>query len=314
MAARVLVFGRKAELSLAVLEAVARQHEVVGVIESQFRGYAPAKAWQRWLGRLFAGEDIETFARKLQIPFFVMRPGEVGELAAFIRQVKPAVGVIAKMVQLLPMEIVSLFPLGILNIHPSLLPLYRGPLPVFWTFFNQETVSGVTLHLIDKGEDTGDIIEQKELPLSFGESAEEFGRRYAREAPSMVLNALDALTAGTVRSRVQRSLPCPFRARFLKPGEDPVRWDEWSVERIYQVLRGADSIVDLLPARPFPLNFFEWRVGSFDRKPCALPGKRIVHGFGRCHIPLRDGRIFLRPRFSLWQLRCGLKALISTAG
>lgn len=307
----VIVFGRKAELSLLVLKAVAQRHDVVGIIESQFRGYTSPASWQRALNRVFAPQDIETFARKNNIPFFVMRPGETTELGEFIRKANPSAGVIAKMVQLLPMEIVSLFPLGILNIHPSLLPLYRGPIPVFWAIYNQETLSGLTIHLVDQGEDTGDILEQKELPIAFGESAEEFGRRYTKEAPAMVMKALDNLAAGRARPRSQRALPCPFRARFLKRGEDPIKWDEWPVERIYQALRAADSILDLLPARRFPLSLCDWRVSSFDRKPCAAPGKHISGGIWRCFIPLRDGRVFLEPRFSLWQLRCGLKEIVS---
>jgi len=306
-----VIFGRQAELSLTVLKAVAERYPVVGVIESQFRGYRAPQAWQRWLSRPSPAQDIERFAREHAIPFFVMVPERLDALAAFIRRVQPAVGVIAKMVQLLPMEIVSLFPLGIINVHPSLLPRYRGPIPVFWTLYHQETVSGLTIHLVDKGADTGDILKQKELPLSFGEGAEEFNRRYTAEAPALVLEALEDLAGGTAVPRSQRMLPCPFRARFLKPNEDPIDWSEWSVERIYQVLRGADSILDLLPQRPFPLSLCEWRVVGFDRRPSSFPGRKIVIGFSGCYIPRRDGRIFLKPRFSLWQFRCGLKDFVS---
>src|SRR4029450_2388359 len=62
----------------------------------------------------------------------------------------------------------ELAPLGALNLHPSLLPAYRAPAPLFWQLRAGETRTGVTVHRIDAGVDTGDIVSQRDLALPDG--------------------------------------------------------------------------------------------------------------------------------------------------
>ncbi len=67
--------------------------------------------------------------------------------------------------KLLPNELISIPQKGSINLHPSLLPLYRGMSPQHWPIINGEIETGITVHFIDEGIDTGDIIIQKKLPI-----------------------------------------------------------------------------------------------------------------------------------------------------
>jgi len=67
--------------------------------------------------------------------------------------------------KILPKEIFSKPKYGTINIHPSLLPKYRGPSPTYWVLKNKETVTGLTCHYINEGIDTGDIIHQVKVPV-----------------------------------------------------------------------------------------------------------------------------------------------------
>ena len=210
------------------------------------------------------------------------------------------------MVQLLPPRVMALFPHGVLNVHPSLLPQYRGPLPVFWTYYNQERVSGVTVHFIDAGEDMGDIVKQARIPIAFGESSRSFLSQCAEKAAPLVVEALDDMRHGSLERRPQRSLSCPFRARFLKPGENPIAWNDWPIERIFHTLQGGGSL-DLLPPRRFPLALMHWRVAGYDACP-GTAGDAAVRWSGGCVcVVLRQGRIFLQPVPSVSQVWRGLR-------
>lgn len=65
-------------------------------------------------------------------------------------------------------ELVHSSPLGTINIHPSLLPKYRGPQPLLWQYLDFDLNAGVTIHYIAKKEDTGDIIMQREFKIAIG--------------------------------------------------------------------------------------------------------------------------------------------------
>ena len=90
------------------------------------------------------------------------------ELAAL----RPDVVLVAAYGKLLPPEVLRIPPHGCLNLHPSLLPRYRGPSPVVTAILEGETATGVTLMRLDEGMDTGPIIAQREYSLSPTEIAE----------------------------------------------------------------------------------------------------------------------------------------------
>ena len=72
--------------------------------------------------------------------------------------------------RILPKKVFSAPKYGSINIHPSLLPKYRGPSPTYWALKNGEKETGLTTHFIDEGIDTGDIIAQRIVPLESGDN------------------------------------------------------------------------------------------------------------------------------------------------
>ncbi|MGI6455390.1 MAG: formyltransferase family protein [bacterium] len=86
-------------------------------------------------------------------------------LERWVREKNPDFICVKSMSQLLKENIFSIPKYGTINLHPSILPNYRGPNPLFWTMFNQECESGMTVHYINKGEDTGDILRQYTIKM-----------------------------------------------------------------------------------------------------------------------------------------------------
>src|SRR5439155_3917790 len=96
-----------------------------------------------------------------------------------------------------------LAPLGITNVHASLLPKYRGAAPIQWAIVNGETRTGVTTMRIDAGLDTGDMLLKAETEISPGETAIDLGNRLAAMGSVLLVETLAGLAAGSIVSEKQ---------------------------------------------------------------------------------------------------------------
>ncbi len=88
------------------------------------------------------------------------------KIKEYLKKLQPLVGIIAGFGKIIPKEIIDFFPKGILNVHPSLLPKYRGPNPIKEAILQGDKETGVTIFLIDELVDHGPIIIQKPIPLT----------------------------------------------------------------------------------------------------------------------------------------------------
>jgi len=108
---------------------------------------------------------VKALARKLHIPVFTEKETKKNFLE-FLRRVQPRLGILYDFGHILSKDIIESFPLGILNIHPSLLPKYRGPNPIFWTIYNGDRESGISVIRINEKVDWGKIVFQEKIRIS----------------------------------------------------------------------------------------------------------------------------------------------------
>ena len=303
----VVFFGRRSLLSSRVLTAIARTHRIVGVVESQFTGFRPERRWRRLLSPTVRRNDIETFARRNKIPYFLLTTAKMNALGDFLDHLKPDIGVVAKCLHLLPERIISRFPRGLLNVHPSLLPNYRGPRPEFWIYYHGETTAGVTVHYIDRDMDTGDIVRQVTLPIVPGQSARDFAARYTAIASQMLPPILADIEQGVVVRSPQPAAAEARIARQIKKGENPIDWANWPLDRIQHVLAGAEGSLDLLPPRRFPYTLCDWSTVGYRAEPAGPAAPEFRRRGLSFFIRTAHGRILLKPYFTIWQARCGLR-------
>jgi folate-dependent phosphoribosylglycinamide formyltransferase PurN len=88
------------------------------------------------------------------------------EAVSRMKELAPDLIVVAAFNRILKADVIDIPGKGCINVHPSLLPAYRGPNPFYWVLKNKEEKTGVTIHYIDIGVDSGDIIKQAEIPVS----------------------------------------------------------------------------------------------------------------------------------------------------
>ncbi len=167
--------------------------------------------------------------------FEVSHPGRAETLAA-LSALRPDVAGVACFPQRLPASLLTLPPHGFLNLHPSLLPAYRGPAPLFWTFRSGESVTGVTIHFMDEGLDTGDIALQAPLDLPDGISGAEADRGCAALGGRLMVEAVQALEHGALPRRKQPA----GGSYYPSPSADDFKISTtWPARRAFNFMRGT---------------------------------------------------------------------------
>jgi methionyl-tRNA formyltransferase len=138
--------------------------------------------------------------------------------------------------QIIPQSIIDLAPLGIINVHASLLPKYRGAAPIQWAIANGEAVTGVTTMRIDAGLDTGDILLSTPIEIPPDETALEISERLARLGAALLVQTLVALDAGSIVPRPQDHSSATY-APVLTKEDGRIDWSRSAAE-IHNRVRG----------------------------------------------------------------------------
>ncbi len=124
-----------------------------------------------------------------------------------------------------------------LNIHPSVLPKYRGPSPVARALMNGEKKTGITIFLMGKGVDTGDIVRIKEIPILPYEVRTELEKRLFKEAAEPILSVLTDIKEGEKPERLSQDDSKSSYAPKIKKEECKIEWGE-TASRIEGKIRG----------------------------------------------------------------------------
>jgi methionyl-tRNA formyltransferase len=223
-----VVFLGTPEFAVPSLEAVAKQHEVAAVFTQPDRPKGRAQQ--------LAQSAVKMAALELGIP--VHQPERVRrpESFALLQSLAADIMIVVGYGQIIPQSIIDLPRFGILNVHASLLPKYRGAAPIQWAIANGESETGVTIMQIDAGLDTGDMLLKGSLSIAPDETAPELSARLAPLGAELLLEAVAQIGAGTARTEKQDSTQATL-ARILIKEDGQVNWSE-PAARIYNRYRG----------------------------------------------------------------------------
>lgn len=187
-------------------------------------------------GGQLASSPVKNAAIRLRLPIFqperIRRPENVAALTAL----EPDVIVVVGYGQIIPQSIIDIPRHGILNVHASLLPKYRGAAPVQWAIANGEPDTGITIMRIDAGLDTGDMLLKWSAPILPQETAPELAARLAPHGASLLIDALKQIEAGAAEYTPQNNAEASY-APILKKEDGRVDWSR-DARGIYNRLRG----------------------------------------------------------------------------
>jgi methionyl-tRNA formyltransferase len=219
-----VAFAGTPEFALPALEALAERHTLVGVLTQPDR--------PRGRGRKVEPGPVKLAALARQVP--LAQPATLAgeEARALLEAWRPDVLIVVAYGLMLPPEVLSLPPLGCLNIHASLLPRWRGAAPIERAILAGDAETGVTIVQMDAGLDTGPVLLRRRIAISSGHSAGSLREELARLGAAALLEALEGLEAGTLRASPQPLEGATYAARISK-SEAPIDWrrDALDIER-----------------------------------------------------------------------------------
>ena len=225
-----ILFMGTSEFAVPSLEKLmAERCELVGVVTQ------PDRPSGR--GKRLTPPPIKVVAAAHNLPIYQPERVRHRDSVRVLRELQPDVIVVVAFGQILPKSVLELPPYGCLNVHPSCLPKYRGAAPIQWALINGETETGITIMLLDEGEDTGDIILQNSLPIDASDDAATLSVRLANSAPSLLIQALGCISDGPPPHQPQDHTQATHAPRLTKEiGQ--IDWNQ-PADQIRNLVRGV---------------------------------------------------------------------------
>ncbi len=221
-------------------------------------------------------------------PTKVRDDGFLGQLGAL----EVDLAVVAAYGQVFPRGLLELPSWGCLNVHASLLPVWRGASPIQAAIANGDRVTGVTTMVMEEGLDTGPILLREDVAIGPLETAAELTPRLAEAGAQLLVRTLNGLEAGEVEPRPQCEASASY-APMLRPEDGVVDWGREADEivcrvRAYEPWPGSrtwlrDEAVRIVAARPLPSLAASDR-GAGRERPGAFLGCRRMEGLGRVAV------------------------------
>src|ERR1043165_872203 len=204
------------------------QHTVTGVVTQPDR--------PRGRGQKVTYAPVKALASERGIPVFQpdrLKPPEVAET---LRHWNADVAVVAAYGRIIPEHLLSIPRLGMINVHASLLPKYRGAAPVHRAVINGDAETGVTIMKMVKELDAGPMLAAEWFLIRRGETSDQLEARLARMGATLLVKTLAAIAEGTTVPVSQDDSQATY-ARKLEKADSRVDW-QWPAVRIHNLIRG----------------------------------------------------------------------------
>ena len=213
------------------------------------------KNWHESLIKLAESKDIVTIRKK-----------RVSDLVQKIEDAKPEIIFCIGGTQLIPKDVLKIPKLGCLNIHPALLPKYRGRYSTAHAIFSGERSTGVTVHWMDEGIDSGPIIMQEKIEIDDKDTGKSLYDKFTKEGEKLFIRFVDMwLTDKDIPSKKQDESQATYYPKEL-PNNGKIDWS-WDGKKIRNFIRA-------MTFEPFPPADFD-----IGKKNMVIIDKKYFKGF-----------------------------------
>lgn len=224
-----IVFMGTASFSLAVLKMLIEEdYNIVGVVTQP----------DRYVGRkkVLTMPDVKVEALKYDIP--VIQPARIKEDYQAVADLKPDLIITAAYGQIVPQAVLDIPRLGCINVHASLLPLYRGGAPVHQAIIDGQEKTGVTIMYMVKKMDAGDMIAQKETPILEDDTVGILYDRLSDLGAELLKETLPDILKG-INQRIPQDENLVTYAPTLSREDERLDWN-MSARQVYNKVRGTN--------------------------------------------------------------------------
>jgi methionyl-tRNA formyltransferase len=196
--------------------------------------------------------------------------------------------VLASYGRILPPTLLDVPKLGSFNVHPSLLPKYRGATPIQTALLDGEHETGVTIMLMDAGMDTGDVVLQERTPIDEDERYGELHDRLAAFGAQALSHALDLARSGHIPHSAQSGTPSVTRP--LRKEDLAIDWN-WPSQRIVNMVRAyAPTPAARATIAGSPVKILRARAGTASIVP-IVPGEIVGVSGDAVSVRCGDGTV-----------------------
>lgn len=279
---KIIYMGTPAFAVRALNALIEEGHEIAAVITQPDKAKGRSKA--------LVPTPVKETALKHGIAVYQPEKVKDAQMVEKIKDIAPDVIVVAAYGQILPESILNIPRYGCINIHASLLPKYRGAAPIEWAIIDGEEITGVTTMYMEKGLDTGDIIEKAEVKIEDTDTGESLRDKLAEKGAELILSTLRALEDGTAK-RVRQEDAKSCYAKMLTKELGNIDFGE-SARKLERLIRGLN---------PWPCAYTK-----IDGKTVKLYGASVKEMDVHMHTP---GEIIEITRKS-FTVACGKDALV----
>ncbi|MDX9746233.1 MAG: methionyl-tRNA formyltransferase [Syntrophales bacterium] len=187
-------------------------------------------------GRRLTPPPVKVLAEASNLPLFQPERIRDESFLKIFRDLAPALVVVVAFGQILPMEMITRPRYGCINVHPSLLPKYRGAAPIQWSLIRGETMTGMTIMQMDEGVDSGDILLQEAVPIAPRDNFGSLHDRLAVLGAEMLLKTIGMIADGSIRPVKQDHSRATLAPR-IKREDGLIDWSK-GVREILSLIRG----------------------------------------------------------------------------
>lgn len=252
------------------------QESLKGIYEADYNILATVTTVDKPKGRgmKLTPSPVKEYALEKKLKLY--QPEKIRDNKEFIEEIKklnPDVICVVAYGKILPKEFLEIPKYGCINVHPSLLPKYRGSTPIQTAIINGDKTTGVTTMYMDEGLDSGDMILQEEIEIKDNETAGDIWNKLSKIGASLLVETLKQIENGTAKRIAQGENYSV--THLLDKSMSKINWEEKDAIQIKNLARGLNPImgiytilngkkikfwdVDALTLEDFVNNFTEFK-------------------------------------------------------
>jgi methionyl-tRNA formyltransferase len=262
-----IIFIGSGDFSAPIIESLSKEFDIPLCITRPDKKRGRGKKIQRSI----VGETCDNLGIETYSPETINSAESIGK----IRNLGVDIAVLASYSEILSAEIISCFKNGIVNVHPSLLPKYRGAEPIRWAIRKGEKETGVSLMMVSEELDRGNILSQKKVEIQPDDDNKSLQSKLIELSINMLADMVKKVSNGF--KGVSQPQTKMFYARRMKKSDEAINW-EWSAERIARQIRSMSPSPGCYTYfKGIRLKLFEPKV-IFSEKSDHKPGEIIQTG------------------------------------
>jgi len=271
------------------------------LIKSGHKPFLVITAPDKPVGRkqILTPTPVKVVAQKYNI--LIVQPEKIAQGKEEVERLKPDLIILASYGQIIPKDILDIPQHGFLNVHPSLLPKYRGASPIQYAILNGDEKTGVTIIRMTEKVDEGPILSQKEIKIDQKEKFELLHDKLAEMGAKLLIETLPKLFAGKICPQVQDDLKATYTKTFEKE-DGHINWHKPAKE-----IEGQVRALNPWPGTFAKVQSPKFKVQNENLKFKIL--KIIESGISPIQTEKQVGEVFLTKDGKL-AVQCGQKSLI----